>query len=133
LVDPAAPESAHSGSSCFGTNLGDNYGLDAEIWLRSPPIDLSDAGSATLNYFQFIDIEEGFDSGKVTVLDAGDGSELAVLRETVDGTSGGWELISRKLPAEALGKTIRIEFRFFSDDIQNFPGWYIDDVEVTIP
>ena len=39
----------------------------------------------------------------------------------------------RSLPPEALGKTVKLEFRFHSDEIQNLAGWYIDDVEVTVP
>ncbi|NIP94134.1 MAG: hypothetical protein GWO24_12040, partial [Akkermansiaceae bacterium] len=44
-----------------------------------------------------------------------------------------WEQVTRKLPPSALGKNIVIEFRFQSDDLQNFAGWYIDDLEVTVP
>jgi hypothetical protein len=28
---------------------------------------------------------------------------------------------------------IKIEFRLTTDDVANFPGWYIDDVMVTFP
>ena len=38
-----------------------------------------------------------------------------------------------RLSLEALGKNIRIEFRFNSDELENFAGWYIDDVVVTVP
>ena len=130
LVGPAA---ANSGTNCFGTNISADYGLSAEVWLRSPPIDLTTAGAATLSFSQFTDIEEQFDFGKVSVLDAGDDSELAVLEEPVEGTTVDWEQVIRFLPAAALGKTVIIEFRFQSDDIQNFGGWYIDDVGVTVP
>ncbi len=130
LVGPAA---ANSGTNCFGTNISADYGFCAEVWLRSPPIDLTNAGAATLSFSQFTDIEEQFDFGKVSVLDAGDDSELAVLEEPVEGTTDDWEQVSRFLPAAALGKTVIIEFRFQSDDIQNFGGWYIDDVGVTVP
>ena len=41
--------------------------------------------------------------------------------------------MSKSLPAEALGRNIKIEFRFVSDDIENFAGWYIDDIVVTVP
>ena len=41
--------------------------------------------------------------------------------------------VSKAIPAEALGKMVKIEFRFTSDDISNFAGWYIDDVVVTVP
>jgi len=127
------PASAHSPTNCFGTNLAANYTEDADVWLRSPPIDLTTAGGATLRYAQFFDIEKGFDSGRVAVLDAGDDSELAVLEDPIEGTSTGWEEFSQSLPAAVLGKTVKIEFRFSSDDIEFFSGWYIDDVVVTVP
>jgi bacillopeptidase F len=127
------PALANSGVNCFGTNIAANYALNANISLRSSPIDLTNAGGATLNYAEWRDIEEGFDFGTVAVLDAADDSELAVVRATVDGFSLDWEGISVKLPSAALGHTIRLEFRFQSDDISNFAGWYVDDVGVTVP
>ncbi|NIP97796.1 MAG: hypothetical protein GWO24_31940, partial [Akkermansiaceae bacterium] len=50
-----------------------------------------------------------------------------------DGVSADWEQVARALPDQSLGKHIKIEFRFQSDDISNFAGWYIDDVGVTVP
>jgi hypothetical protein len=28
---------------------------------------------------------------------------------------------------------IKLEFRFESDDIQNYAGWYLDDILLTVP
>ena len=66
------PPSANSGSNCFGTNLGANYETDADIWLRSPPIDLTNPAftGASVVFSQFKDIEVTFDTGIVRVLDA---------------------------------------------------------------
>ncbi len=127
------PLAAPSPDHCFGTNLSGNYATDAEIWLRSPPVDLTNAGAATLRFAQFRDIEAGFDFGTVRVLDAADNSELGKVADLIDDVSFEWEPISAALPAEALGRPVLIEFRFFSDLIGNFAGWYIDDVEVTVP
>ena len=41
--------------------------------------------------------------------------------------------IGTDIPAEALDRTIRIEFRLTTDDVAVFAGWYIDDFEVTVP
>ncbi len=127
------PSAANSGANCWATNLASTYAVEADVWLRSPPIDLTTASGATLNYFQSIDIETQFDMGSVRVLDAADGSELAVVTAVVEGSVPGWTRITKKLPAAALGKTVVIEFRFQSDEIENYEGWYIDDVEVTVP
>ena len=127
------PATANSPDNCFGTNIAAEYELDAEVWLRSPAIDLTNAGGATLRYFQAADIEAIFDSGRVAVLDASDNSEIAVLDSAVEGASNAWREIVHVLPPAALGTTIRIEFRFFSDDFGVFAGWYLDDVTVTVP
>ncbi|NIP93062.1 MAG: hypothetical protein GWO24_06230, partial [Akkermansiaceae bacterium] len=98
-----------------------------------PPIDLTTAGAATLRWWQWTDIEEGFDAGSVRVLDAADDSELAIIEDIIDGVTVDWEDVKKSIPAAALGKVVVIEFRFTSDDIQNFPGWYLDDFSVTVP
>jgi hypothetical protein len=131
------PASANSGANCFGTNLSADYANDSDLWLRSPPIDLTAAAEATLNFSHYVDIEEGFDFGEVRLLDADAAlAELAVLEMTIDGNNPtGWEPFSKALPAAALGKNVVLEFRFDSDDISEptQAGWYIDDVVVTTP
>ena len=134
VVGPASP---NSGANCFGTNLSADYANDSDLWLRSPPIDLTAAAEATLNFSHYVDIEEGFDFGEVRLLDADAAlAELAVLEMTIDGNNPtGWEPFSKALPAAALGKNVVLEFRFDSDDISEptQAGWYIDDVVVTTP
>ena len=127
------PPGANSPANCFGTNISSEYTEEANVWLRSPPIDLSTAAEATVKYAHYWDIEREFDFGSVRVLDASDDAELAVLENLVDGASVGWEEVSKTLPAAALGKTIKLEFRLQSDDFRNLAGWYLDDVEVTVP
>lgn len=129
----SGPAAANSGANAFGTNIGGDYESDANVWLRSPALDLTTAGAATLRYFQSRDIESMFDSGTVSILDAADDSLLVELAGGIDGTNLDWQEVSHVLPPAALGKTIKIEFRFESDDFGNFSGWYIDDVVVTIP
>jgi bacillopeptidase F len=131
-VPTNGPGAANSLLNCFGTNLTSNYEISADVWLRSPAIDLTAVGEATLNYFQYRDIEEGFDFGIISVLDATFDSLLAEIPGS-DSAMLAWELVSKSLPPEALGKVIKIEFRLTSDEIENFPGWFIDDVEVTTP
>ena len=129
----AGPGAANSGDNCVATNLNGDYAISAHVWLRSPPIDLTAASEATLHYAQFVDIEEGFDFGSVRVLEAGDHSELAVIEDLVDGVGTAWEPVKKSIPDEGLGKVIVIEFRLESDDLENFFGWAIDDVELITP
>jgi len=134
------PVSAHSAPNCFGTNIGDVTGANIVILLTSPVIDLTAVGSATLNFYQFLDIEppsgqQFFDWGTVSVLDADDGSVLAVVQTNIAGTSTDWEKFTRKIPEAGLGQPVRIQFQFESDEVDFLPaaGWYVDDVEVTVP
>jgi hypothetical protein len=131
-VPTNGPATANSLVNCFGTNLASDYEINADVWLRSPAIDLTTAGGATLNYFQYRDIEEGFDFGIISVLDAADDSLIAEI-PGIDSGAFAWELVSKSIPAEALGKMIKIEFRMTSDEIETFPGLFIDDFEVTVP
>jgi len=132
------PNGAKSGTNCFGTNLADNYAFDANAWVRSPAIPLTNAAGATLCYERFTDIEPpgDFDWGTVSVLDASDDSVIAVIETGIADFSGDWEKVTNPIPAEALGKTIKLEFRLQSDDFDQggpFAGFYIDDVNVTVP
>lgn len=127
------PLAANSPPNCFGTNIAGDYLADANIWLRSPPIDLTAAGSATLSFFHYVDTEGDPDFGRVAVLDADNGdAELAVIETSISGILD-WTKLTRAMPAEALGKNIKLEFRFQSDTVLSFGGWYIDDVEVITP
>jgi len=137
-VPPGIP--LPSGSNCFGTNLAGNYAFDAKAWLRSPAIPLTNAAGATLCYERFIDVEppapDPFDWGTVSVLDASDDSEIAVIETDIIDATAGWEKVASPIPAAALGKTIKLEFRLESDDFDEngpFAGFYIDDVNVTVP
>ena len=92
------PPAANSGLNCWGTNLGAEYAINANVWLRSPAIDLTNAGGATLNLAQFVDVEEGFDFGTISVLDAADDSVLAVIDDAVDGAAVEWDDVNEVPP-----------------------------------
>ena len=53
--------------------------------------------------------------------------------DTITGFGADWASVSVALPEVALDRVIRLEFRFTSDDLQSFAGWYVDDVTVTVP
>ena len=47
------------------------------------------------------------------------------------GQTPAWTLFSKRLPPEALGKEIILEFEFLSEgNSSTGSGWYLDDVEV---
>ena len=84
-----------------------------------------------------MDIEDGVDFGRIRLLDADNAdAEIAVLETTADGENpAGWKSYSKKIPAAALGKNVRIEFNLQADDFdpQALAGRYLDNVVVTIP
>ena len=137
----SGPFEAFSPDNCFATNLNSDYSFDADVYLRSPPIDLSGVGGATVKFMHYYDIEPPdsvapftvYDFGKVSIVDATDNSELAVLIPTLTDFIDDWELSTHAIPAEALDRTVKIEFRLTTDDVAVFAGWYIDDFEVTVP
>ena len=61
-------------------------------------------------------------------------AELAVLETDINGQVA-WEVFSETLPVAALGKNVKFEFSYISGffNLGPYPGWYIDDVEVTVP
>lgn len=139
------PAAASSADYCVGTNILADYGNDTaqgnetDIWLRTPVLDLTAYASGTLSFKQFLDIEDvsgDLDYGSVRILDASDDFVLdSFVSRTIDGSSGNtWVDFSIELPAAAFTQPIKIEFRFeadFTNDLEDFAGWYIDDVEVS--
>ena len=71
------------------------------------------------------------DWGEVSLLDATSGQNLlGAPALTFTGAFRNWRRTSYSLPAEALGKSIRIEFKLSSDAFETRPGWYIDDIRI---
>jgi len=140
-VPPGIP--LPSAPNCVGTNLSANYGLNSNIWQRTPgDIDLTGASVATLVFQQWVDMDDfgNLDRGTVRVLDGselsgGTVTELGVVQVNITGFSpGGWREFSAELPAAALGRMVALEFGFVSDDFadSDASGWYIDDVAVLV-
>ena len=133
------PGSAHSGSNVWSTGLSRPYANDTMQWLRSPVIDLTTRTNATLEFWEYRDIEPLFlgapvDYAAVRVKNASDpnGPELVELSRDV-GSQNRWTKRQFVLPPSVLGRNVIIEFFFKSDDFQPTPplaGWFIDDVSV---
>jgi hypothetical protein len=141
VPDPAVafgPSSGFDGSlNCVGTNLGAVYTDNANIYLRSPDIDLTGAGvtGATLKYQQWRDTDVGnVDFGTVRILRSSDGVQLgADIDVMVGGADTFWESFSGDFPPEAAGEVVVIEWNFLSDAGGTaYSGWYLDSVEVNL-
>lgn len=140
LGKPAnGPGEAHSATHAFGTGLANDYKDYTDVYLVSPLIDLTGKDNARLEFWSYRDCEPLFEGEytdwcQVMILDE-DGEYLTNDPIWIrGGAAKQWRLEKAKIPAEALGQKIRLEFNFSSDGGQdNGPqaGWFIDDVAVT--
>ena len=133
------PGEAHSPTRAYGTGLAKDYGDYSDVYLVSPVIDLTGLDNARLEFWSYRDCEPAFegeltDACQVWILDE-DGEYLNDVPIWIrGGEAKQWRLEKGKIPAEALGQKIRLEFNFSSDGGQdNGPqaGWFIDDVAIT--
>ena len=133
------PGEAHSPTRAYGTGLAKDYGDYTDVYLVSPVIDLTGLDNARLEFWSYRDCEPAFegeltDACQVWILDE-DGEYLNDVPVWIrGGEAKQWRLEKGKIPAEALGQKIRLEFNFSSDGGQdNGPqaGWFIDDVAIT--
>lgn len=131
------PGVAASTPNCYVTNLGTDYGPNADVSLLSPVIDLTGVVDATLSFDQYFDVEgDEFDYCEVYARDE-TGAEIAALAAPLAtyapfSESLDWEPTTLPLPAEAVNRTVTFEFRFVSDSGTEFTGWYLDNVSVDL-
>lgn len=134
-----SPPTAASGQNSAGTNIAGNYLDGTDTALTSPEIIIPPERDALLSFRQFIDTDLALidpDLGFVRILDADNDTPIASLEiSSIEGSAAGWSDQSLALPAgEVAGKTIKLEFRFVSnEDGSVWGGFYIDDVSVTLP
>ena len=134
------PGEAHSPTRAYGTGLAKDYDDYTDVYLVSPVIDLTGLDNARLEFWSYRDCEpavegELYDWCQVMILDE-DGEWLVDDPIWIrGGEAKQWRLEKAKIPAQALGQKIRLEFNFSTDGGQdNGPqaGWFIDDVAITI-
>ncbi|UCE19140.1 MAG: hypothetical protein JSV84_01985, partial [Gemmatimonadota bacterium] len=144
-VPSYGPSQAHSGDCCWGTDLEGTYENNADCWLKSPPVDLSGIGCAYMSLWVWNWVEDNvWDTSNLYDID-----DPLWLDITLDGTTfyplcgqmggvnddpeipqvGGWSRVVLDLTQYA-GNTVRLRFRFQSDNENTQPGSYIDDVHV---
>lgn len=128
-VPTSGPNGAHSGSNVYATNLGGNYASSTNAYLAMPPISLAGASQAQLSFWQWYDLESGYDWADVWVVD-GAGNQTPVLHQT--GSSNGWNKRTVDLSPWA-GQAILVLFNLVSDGSINRAGWYLDDISILAP
>jgi hypothetical protein len=128
------PGSCHAESSnCWGTDLDDSYSNGTNSWLRSPGIDLTNYQSATLNYWQWYEIQFFIFWGDVGYLEIStdDGWTWTSLTNfTSSSANHDWEEIEIDI-SDYVGGTVYFRFRLWSNDFWVESGWFIDDFKIT--
>ncbi|NRB28350.1 MAG: hypothetical protein HRU37_11795, partial [Roseibacillus sp.] len=125
---------AGGSANAWCTNLGD-YGPDADISLRSPPIDFSGVAAAEVIFEAFRDADGISDTAGVRFLRAADevllGEEVVIDMTILDID---YTTIEVLVPEAAIGESVMIEFQFSSDSSADiFSGLSLDNIRVQIP
>ena len=146
--------SAYSGINAWGTYGWTGHYDDYADWrLESPCIVLDSAGACTLSFFHWYIIQQFFDGGNLKVstdygitwsiiypfepsdypCDSASSGNWGIPGEPCfsgDSSSMGWHQ-AKFLLDDYIGEIVMIRWHFGSDGYFNYPGWYIDDVNVT--
>ncbi|UCC81289.1 MAG: immune inhibitor A [Candidatus Zixiibacteriota bacterium] len=136
------PPGAYYGVNVWGTNLSGQYPLNCNDYLVSVPHMIHSPG-AYFEYYQWFDLESGWDGGNVSISTNG-GSSWTLIHPVggypdpdvsalggpgYTGMSGGWVRAEFTL-SDYVGSTVLFRWRFASDGYINAAGWYIDDVVI---
>ena len=139
ITVPIVPNQAHSGRLQWWSNRGDSSNMTL-----TRAFDLRGLTSATLSYWLWYDIEDGWDYAYVEVsTDAGKTWKTLPGRYTTQadpsgqnlghaytGLSTGWVQEQLDLSAHA-GKQILVRFEYITDDAVNHVGLCLDDIRIS--
>ncbi|MCB8920574.1 MAG: immune inhibitor A [Ardenticatenaceae bacterium] len=126
-----------------GSHFWLSYPADESDMRLTRPVDLTGLDAATLTFWTWYDIEEGWDYGYVAVsTDDGATWDLLETQHTTrdnpegnsfgpgfTGSSGGWVQETAVLTPYA-GQTILLRFQTITDDAVHLAGWAIDDIAI---
>jgi hypothetical protein len=134
---------ANSGTEVWGTVLGGNYSNSVQWTLETPSISLPAADGAELRFWQWYEIESGWDGGNIKV--AVDGGSFNLVTpvpdyndQTITGLgdgpgftgSAGWHEVVVDLTPFA-GHALVVRWTLGTDSSETRRGWYLDDMAVT--
>jgi uncharacterized membrane protein/bacillopeptidase F (M6 metalloprotease family) len=148
--DGSGPGTAYSGSQCAGTNIdADYYPYNADLTLTSPYAQLASSASI-LSFYTWYDIHYGCgwgpDGGFVEISDGTGWEQIypnggypiqygyfgGYNTDGFAGSSSGWEYYEFDLSAWS-GDVVQIRFHFATESCAEYPGWYVDDVGISVP
>jgi len=124
-VPSFGPTSAHTPINCAGTDLDSSYEIQTDSYLISPMLNLSGQSSATLSFWNWIDIDEG-DSIEIEATPDG-GAYWIDLTTPITDSTGVWDSVTLDLtsvpdprdPAEDIvfagSENVKVRFRLISE------------------
>lgn len=142
LGTPASgPTNAHSGENCWGIDLDDTYENNADCWILSPPIDLTNQICAYVSFWVWNwvqDLNQGYVFDPLWMDITTDGGTFSPLSSDMGGVNddpwipdvGGWTMIVLDLTKYVGHHGVQVRFRFESDGSVTQYGSFIDDVRV---
>jgi subtilisin family serine protease/bacillopeptidase F (M6 metalloprotease family) len=129
----SGPESAHSGQKAFGTNLAGNYGNDEDGYIMSPAIDTSGGGAGvTVSFWHYLRSEGCCDHAYVDVSKDGGNTWVTAWGPVSGEIATTWTYMEVRVGPEFAVPNFKVRFRFKSDYSENYAGWYVDDVRITL-
>lgn len=134
------PSKPHSENNCWGIDLDNTYENNANCWLKSPSIDLTNYACAYLSFWVWNWVEDenqGWVYDPLWLDIAIDDTTYFPLCSHFGGVNddpvipdvGGWTMLVLDL-TKYIGNMVQIRFRFESDADDVQPGSYIDDFHV---
>ncbi len=127
-VPTSGPSSAYDGARVWATNLGGDYTNYAhEALTKQTPVSLTGYSQYSLSYYQWYNIESGYDSAIVEI--STDGGSTWTIVGVCTGSQQDWERVSVDLTDYA-GSDVLFRFRFKSDGSVNYEGWYVDSINL---
>ena len=137
------PGDAHSGLRAWGTRPMDgDYGDNVDWKITTVTEFLVETEPARMDFFHFLEVEEGHDGGQVLVsVDGGEWRIIEPLGGYPDRAVAGlintpgfstdvseWTIVSFDLEPY-IDHRVRVRWRFGSDaSVHRYSGWYIDDL-----
>jgi uncharacterized protein (TIGR03382 family) len=128
------PKSAHGGANVLGIDLGSNDGLyrpGTQQWAESPDIDLQGHTQVRLQYYRWLNVEDG-GCDQATIMANGESvwtnAATACQTSGINHTDKEWRFQDVDLSAQAATGKIKLKFELDSDPGLELGGWTMDDV-----
>jgi hypothetical protein len=135
--------SAHSGTKVWATILAGDY-LPSANWVLNSAIYKAHQHEPVLSFYHWYNMEENRDGGNLKLsVNGGPFSLVSPVggypgiatwynagipdQPCYNGLSSGWQLATFILPVDS-GQTFQVRWVLGSDNLNNRPGWYLDDL-----